>query len=98
MLNVALLLTKWVHTVEIADPLAQPNADEREILDRLKALLAETDSEYDATRSLAATVAHVSSAFLNDVWVWGVTPKMGNILQELAFAFDDAVQRARPST
>ena len=77
-----------METDTLIDP---PDVEELEILDGLKQLLAETDSEYGGN-SLAAAVAHFCSTTLNDVWVWGVTPKMGNLLQQLALAYEERHQ------
>ncbi|KAF2176406.1 hypothetical protein K469DRAFT_678836 [Zopfia rhizophila CBS 207.26] len=86
--DAALFLTKWVHTVETQSTILPPDAEESFILEQLKELLTEVESDYDGTGSLAAAIAQVWSTFLNDVWVWGVTPRMGNILHQLAIAYE----------
>ncbi|KAK7193216.1 hypothetical protein DPSP01_008183 [Paraphaeosphaeria sporulosa] len=82
-----LLVTKWIHTVETS-PSSPPDADENELLGGYKHLLAETDCEYNGD-SLASAVAHFRSTMLNDVWVWGVTPRMSVVLQHLACVYED---------
>ncbi|KAF2800804.1 hypothetical protein K505DRAFT_355368 [Melanomma pulvis-pyrius CBS 109.77] len=86
--DAALFLTKWVHAIEVESLLVPPNAEESHVLEKLKGLLAEVGSDYKGSGSLAAQVAHFCSTTLNDCWVWGVTPRMGNILQLLAFAYE----------
>ncbi|KAF2466726.1 uncharacterized protein BDR25DRAFT_376857 [Lindgomyces ingoldianus] len=87
--DAALLLTKWVHTIETEALILPPDAEEDCILGGLKGLLVEVESDYDGSGSLAAAIARIWSSFLSDVWVWGVTPRMGNILQQLALAYEN---------
>jgi hypothetical protein len=84
----ALFLTKWVHAIEVEGLLVPPEVGESLILDGLRGLLTEVESDYSGNGSLAAQLAHFSSTTLNDCWVWGVTPRMGNILQQLAIAYE----------
>ncbi|KAH7013876.1 hypothetical protein EDB80DRAFT_569690 [Ilyonectria destructans] len=85
----ALLVTKWVHSVEI-DCLnhIQPSPAESELLRGMKKVLEETDYEFDESKSLAAGLARTWGLFLQDVWVWGITPRMGGILERLATAYE----------
>ncbi|ORY15877.1 fungal-specific transcription factor domain-domain-containing protein [Clohesyomyces aquaticus] len=87
--DAALFLTKWVHTLDKEAVFSPPDAEENAILQGLKQLLVEADSDYDGRGSLAAAIARVWSTFLSDVWVWGVTPKMGFILTQLALAYEN---------
>lgn len=68
-----------------------PDVEEIEILNGFKQLLSEGASEYNGS-SMAAAVAHFCSTTLNDVWVWGVTPRMANVLQQLAVAYEERHQ------
>ncbi|KAF2502680.1 hypothetical protein BU16DRAFT_16843 [Lophium mytilinum] len=84
----ALFLTKWIHTVEKSSAVQDPDEGERKILDQVKELLAEVESDYSGDSSLAAAVATTWASLLDDVWVWGITPRMGSVLQELASQFE----------
>lgn len=86
--DAALFLTKWIHTVEVQTPTYPPDEEESQILEHLKELLTEVESDYDGTGSLAAAIAKVWSTFLDDVWVWGITTKMGYILKQLSIAYE----------
>ncbi|OCL08029.1 hypothetical protein AOQ84DRAFT_389133 [Glonium stellatum] len=86
--DAALFLTKWIHTVEVQAPTYPPDEQESQIVEQLKELLTEVESDYDGTGSLAAAIAKVWSTFLDDVWVWGVTIKMGHILKQLSTAYE----------
>ncbi|KAL2205518.1 hypothetical protein CC79DRAFT_1399653 [Sarocladium strictum] len=85
----ALLVTKWTHHVEM-DLLRkisiEPN--ELELFSDVQEFLVK--AEYDLTESIsvAAGVARTWSWFLKDVWLWGITPRMGSILEQLAKAFE----------
>ncbi|KAF1966781.1 hypothetical protein BU23DRAFT_311752 [Bimuria novae-zelandiae CBS 107.79] len=84
-----LLVTKFLHVLETATtPECPPAPEETEIREGFKRLLAETDCEYTGS-SLASAVAHYRSTMLNDVWVWGVTPKMALVLQHLAYVYEE---------
>ncbi|KAJ4291034.1 hypothetical protein N0V90_010231 [Kalmusia sp. IMI 367209] len=83
-----LLITKWIHDIETNTLAEPPKSEEQEILQGFKHLLAETDCEYSGS-SLASAVAHFRSTTLNDVWVWGVTPRMAHVLQHLAFVYEE---------
>lgn len=63
----ALLLTKWVHTLEIEWEDHPPGLEEVDIIVRLKNLLAEMEVEHDGQHSLAATLSKAWSTFLDDV-------------------------------
>ncbi|KAF2707453.1 hypothetical protein K504DRAFT_383718 [Pleomassaria siparia CBS 279.74] len=87
--DAALFLTKWVHAIEIEALLIPPSTEESHVLEELKGLLAEVGTEYKgSSASLAAQLAHFSSTTLSDCWVWGVAPRMGNMLRQLAFAYE----------
>lgn len=86
----ALFVTKWIHTVEMQSKNAKPTAQEQSIMAQLRESLYEMEFEYEEGTSLAATVARAWAMFLTDVWVWGVTPKMGLCLERLAAAYQKA--------
>lgn len=63
----ALLLTKWVHTLEMQREHHPPELEELEIIGRLKELLMEMEVEHDEQHSLAAALARAWATFLDDV-------------------------------
>ncbi len=84
----ALLVTKWVHALEVER--AQGNGHlqtelETQTIESVRSLLAEfEDDSLDHVDSLAAKLARYWASFYDDTWVWGVTPRMGWALRELA--------------
>ena len=62
--------------------------EESHVLEELKRLLAEVGNNHSESGSIAARLALFSSKILNDCWVWGVAPRMGNVLQQLSFAYE----------
>ena len=59
----------------------------RTIRDLLSEFEDESSSPMD---SLAAKLARFWASFYDDTWVWGVTPRMGWILRELANCYQNA--------
>ena len=53
-------------------------------------LLSELDDGFDIEEhpSLAAKLARYWAGFYDDTWVWGVTPRMANVLRELADCYE----------
>ncbi|KAM5374825.1 hypothetical protein ACJZ2D_006319 [Fusarium nematophilum] len=85
----ALFVTKWVHSVEIDKLNGIPASDAEEgFLANIRDILEEADYDLDESKSLAAGVARTWGLFLQDVWVWGITPRMGAILDQLAMAYE----------
>ena len=74
-------------------PGRQPNEAEQQNLDNFRSLLEEVDSEYCDTGSMAAEVARTWAGFLDDTWVWGITPKMGALLRMLGDAYEEDWKR-----
>ncbi|KAF7553268.1 hypothetical protein G7Z17_g3761 [Cylindrodendrum hubeiense] len=66
----------------------EPSPAESELLQGMKEVLEETDYDFEESKSLAAGIAKTWSFFLQDVWVWGITPRMGDILERLATAYE----------
>ncbi|KAI9053707.1 hypothetical protein LZ554_002660 [Drepanopeziza brunnea f. sp. 'monogermtubi'] len=83
----ALFVSKWVHEMEMQQRNVPPNADEMRILVNFRKLLEEVDSSYDGSGSMAAEISRTWAGFLDDTWVWGVTPRMGQVLRLLSAAF-----------
>ncbi len=86
MFCLALFDTKWIHGLETRqDPENNPlNPAEIENLQNFKILIAEVETDFDSIGSLAADVANVWACFLDDTWVWGITPRMGHLLRLLS--------------
>ncbi|KAF0319369.1 hypothetical protein GQ607_013337 [Colletotrichum asianum] len=76
--DAGLFVTKWVHSVEIdAINGIEPTKAENELLTAMKGVLEEADYDPEENRSFAAGLARTWSLFLQDVWVWGITVRMG---------------------
>ncbi|KAH7124575.1 hypothetical protein EDB81DRAFT_951610 [Dactylonectria macrodidyma] len=85
----ALFVTKWIHSVEIDKLNGIPATEAEEVfLANIRDILEEADYDLDESKSLAAGVARTWGWFLQDVWVWGITPRMGAILNQLAMAYE----------
>ncbi|KAL3426708.1 zinc finger protein [Phlyctema vagabunda] len=97
----ALFVTKWIHGLETQRcvPGGPPNAAESENLSNFRVLLEEVDGDHEIGESIAANVANVWASFLDDTWVWGVTPRMAHLLRLLSKAYaEDWKQRSISST
>ena len=91
----ALLVTKWVHAIEletIQGSGAGTSELEAQTMQTIRNLLAEfEDDSCCQVQSLAAKLARYWASFYDDTWVWGVTPRMGWILRELANCYENAL-------
>ncbi|KAJ9488598.1 hypothetical protein VN97_g4694 [Penicillium thymicola] len=97
----ALLLTKWVYSMEVDVSGQQPSGEELQLLDDLRSLLAEVQYEQELSiegYSLAALLARAWATLLGDVWVWGVTPRMAEILKLLALEYQRQADSVLGST
>ena len=63
---------------------------EAQTMQAVKTLLSEVEDGLDTEEeaSLAAGLARYWASFYDDTWVWGVTPRMANILRELATCYE----------
>ncbi|KAH7118601.1 fungal-specific transcription factor domain-containing protein [Dactylonectria estremocensis] len=85
----ALLVTKWIHSVELdIQNKAQASPAEEELLALIREVLEEAEYDHGESASLAAGVARTWGWFLQDVWVWAITPRMGAALGLLADAYE----------
>lgn len=91
----ALFVTKWIHTVECEAPRFPLDAEEEKLFLEVKSHLAEMEFQHEDSKSLAASLANAWSYFLSDVWVWGVTPKMGLILEKLSEIYQQRFESHR---
>ncbi|CAG8909741.1 unnamed protein product [Penicillium egyptiacum] len=86
----ALLLTKWIYSMEVDAAGQQPSTEELQLVDDLRSLLAEMQYEHELDNEvypLAALLARAWATLLGDVWVWGITPRMAEILNLLAVEY-----------
>jgi len=83
----ALFVTKWIHSMEMQQRELPPNEEEMRNLVNFRELLAEVDSGYNGFGSLAGEVTRIWAGFLDDTWVFGITPRMGKVLRQLSDAF-----------
>ncbi|PNS14175.1 hypothetical protein CAC42_6688 [Sphaceloma murrayae] len=94
--DTVLLFTKWVHRCEGLQMRAGRGVgkglEEEEVvmLDKLRRLLRDACVDLDGRRvaSMAGEMARLWASFYDDTWVWGVTPRVGFVLRELAVAYE----------
>ncbi|CVK96638.1 uncharacterized protein FMAN_10968 [Fusarium mangiferae] len=95
----ALVVTKWVHAVEMMSSNGvQLGPEEQKLLTLVREVLEEAECELEQSSSLAAGVARTWGSFLQDVWIWGITPQMGATLGLLANAYEKAFNANRRSS
>ncbi|EXJ73911.1 uncharacterized protein A1O5_02205 [Cladophialophora psammophila CBS 110553] len=87
--DTALFVTRWIHAIEQAE-LSHDfvNDSERQTIKMVHRLMTEAQIRFTSTESLAAAVTRFWAPFFTDTWVWGVTPRIGFVLQELAKAYE----------
>ncbi|KZL81312.1 cytochrome p450 [Colletotrichum incanum] len=84
-----LFTTKWAHSVELdAIKGTRSSTRELEILGKMKIILEDADCDPTQGKSIAAGLARACSLVLQDTWVWGITVRMGDILERLAVAYE----------
>ncbi|KAK7897227.1 hypothetical protein LTR67_005116 [Exophiala xenobiotica] len=97
--DAALLVTKWVHVLEIetAQTGAVISELEEHTMRTISNLMAEVEDGMDFSSSgdnnqgnvsVAAKLTRYWAGFYDDTWVWGVTPRMGWVLRELACCYE----------
>ncbi|KAL2411615.1 hypothetical protein ABEF92_005097 [Exophiala dermatitidis] len=93
----ALLVTKWVYTIEVQSRRGiNGTITEREAqtMQSIRDLLADLEDDESVNQNsvcLAATLARHWAGFYDDTWVWGVTPRMGWALRELANCYESSL-------
>lgn len=92
----ALFVVKWIHALEMEQLERPPDNDERQTLQNFRELVNEVDEDNCKTGSLAAHVARTWACFLDDTWVWSVTPRMGNVLRKIATVYSEEWDLAFP--
>ncbi|TKX18469.1 fungal specific transcription factor domain-containing protein 76 [Elsinoe australis] len=94
--DTVLLFTKWAHKLEGIQMRCERSGvkglEEEEVvmLDKLRRLLRDAcvDLESKKVTSMAGEMARLWASFYDDTWVWGVTPRIGWVLRELAVAYE----------
>lgn len=105
-------MTKWVHALEVESTgsRAPTQSDlEAQTMQTIRNLLADledpapdpggdegTGHNYNVP-SLAAKLARHWAGFYDDTWVWGVTPRMGWVLRELANCYESNLNQDQGS-
>lgn len=97
--DAALLVTKWVHVIETET--AQTGGIITELEDQTMRTIRNLMSEFEfenasgdvALRTVAAKLTMYWAKFYDDTWVWGVTPRMGFTLRELANVYEASTPR-----
>lgn len=90
-----LFLGKWIHVTELRESQEPLSMEESLIFETLKEALGEAENPFNEEMSLAAQVTRQWAMFMDDVWVWEVTLRMGAILRELADVYELVWQRRR---
>ncbi|KAH7050027.1 hypothetical protein B0J12DRAFT_600002 [Macrophomina phaseolina] len=91
-----LFVSKWVHALQLESATRPPDEEENSIIMQLRELLDEMEYDYEENGSLAAAVTRAWAGFLTDTWVWGVTPRMGYTLMQLAAAYEKSYEGLSP--
>ncbi|KAH7161040.1 hypothetical protein EDB81DRAFT_783748 [Dactylonectria macrodidyma] len=86
------LLCKWVYCIETLKPQDGPKDLESRLVSQVKTALHNMGCEYEEGRSLAAALGRAWASFHNDVWVWGITARLGQNLMELAELFESSYE------
>lgn len=82
--DTALFFTRWTYSIECLKREGKSiDPEEEDILEKISKFL-ESDTDETAEPPLAARVAREWASFMDDTWVWGVTPRMGWVLREFA--------------
>ncbi|KAF4470599.1 cytochrome p450 [Fusarium albosuccineum] len=84
----------WESELDMQD-MSQPSPAEQELLVLIREVLEEAEYDHSESPSLAAGVARTWGWFLQDVWIWAITPKMGAALGLLADAYERVGQSNR---
>lgn len=93
-----LFVSRWIYTIERQQHVKPPDASEAQNLAEMRELLTDIDTDVDVSgkSSLAAEVTRVWAGFMDDTWVWGITPRMGAVMRQLADEYDLAWQGRDP--
>ncbi|KAF4847854.1 hypothetical protein CGCSCA4_v005076 [Colletotrichum siamense] len=92
----AILVSKWVYSIEIGVFAGiQPTAAESKLLTIIREALEEAECELSEASCLSAAVAKTWGWFMHDVWIWGITPRMGEALNRLAIAYTRIIDAAK---
>ncbi|KAK6385921.1 hypothetical protein LTS17_001493 [Exophiala oligosperma] len=97
--DAALLVTKWVHVIEIETE--QTGGIVTELEEQTMRTIRNLTSEFEfeiapgerAFRTVAAKLTMYWAKFYDDTWVWGVTPRMGFTLRELATVYETSTPK-----
>lgn len=82
--DTALFFTRWIYSIECLKREHKAiDVEEEETLQKIGQFV-ESDTDESADPPLAAKVAREWASFMDDTWVWGVTPRMGWVLREFA--------------
>ncbi|OQV07302.1 hypothetical protein CLAIMM_11757 [Cladophialophora immunda] len=89
--DTGLFVTRWIHAIEQEELHNRPVDDlEKKTMQEVQRLIEESQTPTTSSGSLAAAVARYWALFFTDTWVWGVTPRIGFVLQELARAYEES--------
>ncbi|KAF2223456.1 hypothetical protein BDZ85DRAFT_281383 [Elsinoe ampelina] len=95
--DTVLLFTKWAHKLEQVGMRSERGVgggleeEEAVMVDKLRRLLRDACVDLEGGKrvvSMAGEMARLWASFYDDTWVWGVTPRIGWVLRELAVAYE----------
>ncbi|KAJ5986622.1 hypothetical protein N7451_010987 [Penicillium sp. IBT 35674x] len=66
-----------------------------DLLEAARSILVDTAHVIEGQVSLAAGILRMWKQFYDDVWVWGVTPRIASLFEKLACAYDSQLSSAR---
>ncbi|EXJ77119.1 hypothetical protein A1O3_10277 [Capronia epimyces CBS 606.96] len=94
--DAALLVTKWLYAIELetrGGSTGTVGEREAQTMQSIRELLTDLDDGAgdQASGCLAAKLARYWAGFYDDTWVWGLTPRMGWALRELATCYESSL-------
>lgn len=85
---------KWIHTIEKLQSRGQPvENDELLIIENIRTSFIEHDIFDQDSTSLAGQVSRHWASYYDDTWSWGITPRFGYMLRELATVCEQDLRR-----
>ncbi|CAI7657074.1 unnamed protein product [Penicillium glandicola] len=88
-IDCAIFLSNCIQKIELDQKRHKDaSSTELEFLNKVTNLLVDMEHVSDETESLAAGILRMWKQFYDEVWVWGVTPRIARLFEQLACAYD----------